>query len=120
MGSPERLAPYSAGVIANGVPCVSGTLAFTEDGIAVGVGDVVARTCHVSSSLKNVSETANGGLEDVVFRHFSPKHLADLATMKGTCEERFPVDPAAAYRIRADLVKPEFLVEISTVARVED
>jgi aminoacrylate peracid reductase len=39
--------------------------------------------------------------------------------MNEVYREYFPANPPARYCIRADLVKPEFLVEIASIAHVE-
>lgn len=117
-GAPAPLAPYSPGAIADGVLYVSGTLAIAADGTTVGVGDIAAQTRHVLASINAVIEAAGGSLDDVVFNHIFLQDLADYASMNVIYKEFFPSDPPARYCIRADLVKPEFLVEISTIAHV--
>ena len=117
-GSPAPLAPYSPGAMADGVLYVSGTLAIAADGTTVGVGDIAAQTQHVLESINAVIEAAGGSLDDVVFNHIFLQDLADYAAMNVIYKEFFPADPPARYCIRADLVKPEFLVEIATIAHV--
>ena len=39
--------------------------------------------------------------------------------MNKVYREYFPADPPARYCIRADLVKPEFLVEIASIAHLK-
>jgi aminoacrylate peracid reductase len=46
------------------------------------------------------------------------KDLADYAKMNAVYKEYFPSEFPARYCIRADLVKPEFLVEIASVAHL--
>ena len=46
------------------------------------------------------------------------KDMADYAAMNAVYREYFPEQPPARYCIRADLVKPEFLVEIAATAHV--
>ena len=48
--------------------------------------------------------------------HICLRDLGDYAAMNAVYAEYFPQDPPARYCIRADLVKPEFLVEIGSVA----
>jgi aminoacrylate peracid reductase len=117
-GSPPPLAPYSPGAKAGNVVYVSGTLALDKDGKLVGAGDVRAQTRFVLESIKSVLEAAGGLLKDVAFNHIFLKDLADYAAMNEVYREYFPATPPARYCIRADLVKPEFLVEISSVAHL--
>jgi aminoacrylate peracid reductase len=117
-GSPPPLAPYSPGAKAGNVVYVSGTLAIGKDGKTVGAGDVKAQTRFVLESVKAVLEAAGGSLRDVAFNHIFLKDLKDYAAMNEVYREYFPKEPPARYCIRADLVKPEFLVEIASVAHL--
>jgi aminoacrylate peracid reductase len=117
-GSPPPLAPYSPGARAGSAVYVSGTLAIDKDGKTVGVGDVKAQTRFVLESIKSVLEAAGGSLKDVAFNHIFLSDLKDYAAMNEVYREYFPKDPPARYCIRVDLVKPEFLVEIASIAHL--
>ncbi len=117
-GSAPPLAPYSPGTRAGNIIYVSGTLAIDAKGVTVGVGDVKAQTRHVLESISRVVEAAGGGIEDVVFNAIFIKNLDDYQEMNEVYREYFPADPPARYCIRADLVKPEFLVEIASTAHL--
>lgn len=118
-GSAPPLAPYSPGIRAGNIIYVSGTLAIDAKGVTVGVGDVKAQTRHVLESIRRVVETAGGGIEDIVFNAIFIKNLDDYQEMNEVYREYFPADPPARYCIRADLVKPDFLVEIASTAHLE-
>ena len=121
-GSPPPLAPYSPGVrVANAAGStiyVSGTLAIDKDGKTVGVGDAKAQTRFILESIRSVVEAAGGSLRDVAFNQIFLKDLKDYAAMNEAYREFFPAQPPARYCIRADLVKPEFRVEIVAVAHL--
>lgn len=117
-GSAPPLAPYSPGTKAGKAVYVSGTLAIDKDGKLVGAGDVRAQTRFVLESVKGVLEAAGGSLKDVTFNHIFLKDLKDYAAMNEVYREYFAENPPARYCIRADLVKPEFLVEVASVAHV--
>jgi aminoacrylate peracid reductase len=117
-GSAPPLAPYSPGTKAGNAVYVSGTLAIDKDGQLVGAGDVKAQTRFVLESVKAVLEAAGGSLKDVTFNHIFLKDLKDYAAMNEVYREYFPENPPARYCIRADLVKPEFLVEVAAVAHL--
>jgi aminoacrylate peracid reductase len=117
-GSPPPLAPYSPGMKAGNVVYVSGTLALDANGNIVGVGDIAAQTRHVLKSIKSVLEAAGGGLSDVAFNTIILKNLSDYAAMNKIYAEYFPANPPARYCIAAELVKPEFLVEIASIAHI--
>jgi aminoacrylate peracid reductase len=117
-GSPPPLAPYSPGARAGNILYVSGTLALDAHGKTVGVGDAKAQTRHVLETIKSVVTAAGGTMADIAFNHIFLKDLADYAAMNEVYREYFPSNPPARYCIRADLVKPEFLVEIASVAHL--
>jgi aminoacrylate peracid reductase len=114
--SPPPLAPYSPGMRAGDWLFVSGTLALGPKGEVVGAGDVAAQTRDVLNSIKAVVEAAGGTMASVVYTQIFPKDLADYGAMNKAYAEFFPARPPARYCIRADLVKPEFLVEIASTA----
>jgi aminoacrylate peracid reductase len=117
-GSPPPLAPYSPGTKAGNVVYVSGTLALDSDGKLVGDGDVKAQTRHVLETIKSVLVAAGGSLKDVTFNHIFLADMKDYAAMNEVYRQYFPKDPPARYCIRADLVKPRFLVEIASTAHL--
>ena len=118
-GSAPPMAPYSPAVKAGNVLYVSGAVAMDKDGKTVGVGDATAQTRHVLDSIKALVEAAGGSMSDIAFNHVFLKSLEDYAAMNGVYREYFPKDPPARYCIRCDLVRPDFLVEIASVAHLK-
>jgi aminoacrylate peracid reductase len=118
-GSAPPLAPYSPGAKAGNAVYVSGTLALDSSGNLVGKGDAKAQTRQILESIKAVLEAAGGSLKDVTFNHIFLADMSFYAAMNEVYREYFPVDPPARYCIRADLVKPEFLVEIASIAHLD-
>lgn len=112
------IAPYSPAVRAGGALYVSGCLAMDAEGRLVGVGDVRLQTQVVLDTIKGIVEAGGGTLADIVFNTIFLKDLADYAAMNEVYKTYFPANPPARYCIRADLVRPEFLVEISSIAHV--
>ena len=117
-GSPPPLAPYSPGAKAGNAVYVSGTIALDSEGKLVGAGDVKAQTRHVLETIKSVLEAAGGSLKDVTFNHIFLADMIGYTDMNEVYREYFPTNPPARYCIRADLVKPEFLVEIASIAHL--
>lgn len=117
-GSPPPMAPYSPGVLADNVLYVSGVLAMDASGKTVGVGDATAQTRAVLESIKSIVEAAGGTMADVTMNSIFLKDLGDYAAMNAVYKEFFPSEFPARYCIRADLVKPEFLVEIASIAHL--
>ncbi len=117
-GSPPPLAPYSPGVVADNVLYISGILAMDGQGKTIGVGDATAQTRAVLETIKSVVEAAGGSMADIAMNSIFLKDLGDYAAMNAVYKEYFPNNFPARYCIRADLVKPEFLVEISSIAHL--
>lgn len=117
-GSPPPLAPYSPGVRAGDTIYVSGVLSLDKDGKTVGVGDAGAQTRQVLEIIRSVIEAGGGTLEDVAFNQIFLSDMAYYRAMNAVYSEYFPTEPPARYCIKAELVRPEFLVEISSTAHV--
>jgi aminoacrylate peracid reductase len=117
-GSAPPLAPYSPGTKAGNAVYVSGTLALDSNGNLVGKGDVKAQTRHVLETIKAVLEAAGGSMRDVTFNQIFLASMNDYAAMNEVYREYYPDKPPARYCIRADLVRPEFLVEIASIAHL--
>ena len=117
-GSAPPLAPYSPGVRTGDTIYVSGILAMDADGNTVGIGDIGSQTRQVIEAVKNVVEAGGGTLADVAFNQIFLADLADYAGMNEVYQEYFGNNPPARYCIKAELVKPEFLVEISSTVHL--
>ncbi len=117
--APPPLAPYSSATKGNGMIFVSGTLAMDAEGNTIGVGDASAQTKAVLELVKSAIETGGGSLETVLFNHIFLKDLADYAAMNEVYREYFPAHRPARYTIQTPLVRPDFLVEIASVAMVK-
>jgi aminoacrylate peracid reductase len=113
--SAPPLAPYSPGNKADNIIYVSGTLALDSNGQVVGKGDVKA---HILETIKAVLEAAGGSMKDVTFNQIFLSDLSGYAAMNEVYREYFNENPPARYCIGALLVRPEFLVEISSIAHL--
>jgi aminoacrylate peracid reductase len=116
--SAPALAPYSPAIKVDGILYMSGMLAMDNTGQIVGEGDVTAQTRQVLEMIASVLLAAGGTMGDIVFNSIFLRDLADYAAMNDVYRRYFPKEPPARYCIRADLVKPEFLVEISSIAHI--
>lgn len=113
--APPALAPYSSGTKAGNMVYVSGMLAIDENGV-VGPNDVSAQTRYILENIKAVIETAGGTMKDIAFNSIFLKNLDHYDEFNGIYAQYFPSEPPARYCIRADLVRDDFLVEISSIA----
>jgi len=115
---PPPIAPYSAGAKAGETLYVSGMLALGQGGLVLYPGDAAAQTRHVLEAIRITVEAAGGTMADVAMNHIFLKDMADYAAFNAVYAEYFPGDKPARYCIRADLVKPDCLVEIASVAHL--
>ncbi len=114
----KPLAPYSPGVVADGVVYVSGTLPLDADANVVHIGDAAAQTHHVLRSIRAVIEAAGGTMADVTNNSIFITDWANYAAINAVYAEYFPGDKPARFCIQCGLVKPGALVEIATIAHL--
>jgi aminoacrylate peracid reductase len=117
-GTGTPIAPFSPGTLADGVVYVSGTLAFDKDNNVAHVGDAEGQTRQVLETIKSVIETAGGTMDDVTMNHIFLTDWANYQTINKVYAEYFPGDKPARYCIQCGLVRPDFLVEIASVAHI--
>ncbi|RBW48802.1 pyrimidine utilization protein C [Marinobacter sp. F3R11] len=117
-GTGKPLAPYVPGSMADDVLYVSGTLPFDKDNNVVHVGDAEAQTRHVLETIKGVVEAANGTMDDVTFNMIMVTDWDNYAAVNKVYAEYFPGEKPARYCIKCELVKPDALVEIASIAHV--
>jgi aminoacrylate peracid reductase len=82
------------------------------------VGDAGAQTRHVLEAIRTTVEAAGGTMADIAFNNIFLKDFADYAAMNAVYAEYFPGAKPARYCIKAELVKPDCLVEIASVAHI--
>ncbi len=116
---PTPIAPYSAAARAGNTVYVSGMLALGEGGVVLHVGDVQAQTRHVLDAIRITLEAAGAGLADIAMNHIFLKDLADYAAFNQVYAEYFPGNKPARYCVKCELVKPECLIEIASVAHLD-
>ena len=117
-GTQAPIAPFSPGTLADGVVYVSGTLAFDKDNNVACVGDAEGQTRIVLETIKSVIETAGGTMDDVTMNHIFLSEWSHYAALNKVYAEFFPGDKPARFCIQCGLVRPDFLVEIASIAHI--
>ncbi len=115
---PKPIAPYSAGAKTGDTVYVSGVLALGEGGMVLHIGDAAAQTRHVLDVIKTTIEAAGGTMADIAMNQIFLTDLNDYAAFNAVYAEYFPGDKPARYCIKCELVKPDCLVEIASVAHL--
>ncbi len=115
-GSAPPLAPYSPGAKAGNILCTSGVLALDAEGKLIGAGDVGTQTRYVLEAIRRILEAGGATLDDIVQNQIFLADMKDYAAMNKVYGEFFPKSPPARFCVQTPLVKPEFLVEIASLA----
>lgn len=118
-GAARPLAPYVPGTKAGNTVYVSGTLALGPDGTTLGPGDIRMQTRCVIEAIRKVLRAAGADLENIAYNQIFLKDRGDYAAMNEVYGEYFGHESPARYCIITELVKPEFLVEIASVAYLD-
>ncbi len=109
-------APYSLGIAAGGFVFVAGQVPVAADHTIVSPGDVEAQTHAVIRNVETVLRAAGCGLSDVVSVN---SYLADEAfhvAYNTAYEAAFAGHRPARTTIVAQLMNPQYLVEMSAIA----
>jgi aminoacrylate peracid reductase len=117
-GASKPIAPYAHATKAGNTVYVSGTLAIGGDGKSMHAGDMKAQTRYVIEQIKAALEAAGASLEDVAYNMIFIKRVSDYAALNEVYAEYFGKKPPARYCIVSELVRDEFLVEISSIAHI--
>jgi aminoacrylate peracid reductase len=117
-GAGTPIGPFVPGTLADGVVYVSGTLPFDNDNNVVHIGDAEAQTVHVLSTIQRVIKEAGGDMSDVTYNMIFLKDWADYAVVNRAYASFFPGEKPARFCIQCGLVKPDALVEISSIAHI--
>ena len=115
-GAAPPLAPYSPGMKIGNTVYVSGTIPNDDQGNVVGKGDITAQTERVLESIKAILEAAGASMEDVVMNHVFITDYANYTSMNEVYGRYFGNTRPARYCIKSELVHPDWLVEIASVA----
>ena len=117
-GASQPIAPYAHATKAGNTVYVSGTLAIDPDGKSLHVGDMEAQTRYVIEQIKGALEAAGASLEDIAYNAIFIKQVSDYGALNEVYSEYFGKKPPARYCIVTELVRDEFLVEISSIAHI--
>ena len=123
LGGGKPLAKYSPGIKAiSGVAVhTAGIVSADENFNTIHPNDIKEQTRQVLETIQGIIEGAGGTLDDVAFNHIFLKDLADWPAMNEVYGAFFTSDtPPARYVVQAGLVKPDWLIEIASVAYVDE
>lgn len=112
--------PFSAGVKSGRVVFVAGQVAVDGNGQTVGVGDIAAQTRQVLKNMGAVLEAGGASFDDVCKVTVFVTELENLAALQAVRPEFFKAPYPASTLVKvAQLINPEWLVEIEAIAVVD-
>jgi reactive intermediate/imine deaminase len=114
MGAP--IAHYSHGVMAGNLIFVAGQVPVDASGQLVGAGDIGAQTRQVIKNVEAVLAAEGASLADVVSTTVYLTNFDRYKDYDRVYAECFGGNRPARATVRADLVRPEWLVEIQAIA----
>lgn len=116
---PRPAAPYSPAILHGKTCYVAGLVSLDAAGAVVGRNDIKAQTRQVLENMASLLKEAGGDLSHVVKTTVYLTSFANYAGMNEVYKSHFPSDPPARATVRADLVNPDFLVEIDAIAVID-
>lgn len=109
--------PFAMGVQIGDTVYVSGHVSQDENGNVVGEGDMTAQTRQVFANIEAVLAESNATMEDVVKITTYITDMSHYAEFNAVRAEVFPnAGMASATVAGVELVLPEYLVEVETIA----
>ena len=115
---PQPIAPYSQGVKACHFIFVSGQLGLMPQSGNMVEGGIKEQTRQALVNIRNILESAQSGLRDIVKTTVFLKDLKDFASLNEVYAEFFNQDPPARSAIQVAGLPKDGLVEIEAIAIV--
>jgi aminoacrylate peracid reductase len=112
------LQPFSAARVCDNVIYLSGLFSLDENGNLFGLDDIGAQTEYIIHQIRSIVAGCGGTLKDVTFNQIFIASLTDYDAMNEVYREYFSEEPPARCCVRAELLRPEYLVQIASVAHL--
>ena len=100
---------------------ISGMTARRADGTIAGIGDIEAQTRQVCENVKSAVEQAGGSLDDICRVDVFVRNMEHFDQIHKVRREYFkPPAPASTMVEVCKMTSPEYLIEMSAIAVIED
>ncbi|NKB49487.1 MAG: RidA family protein [Alphaproteobacteria bacterium] len=122
MGKPSGHFSHATAIEARGkLVFISGMTAHQPDGTVAGIGDVEAQTRQVCENVKAAVEAAGGTMDDICRVDVFVRNMEHFDTIHKVRREYFsPPLPASTMVEVTKMTHPDYLIEISAIAVLED
>ncbi len=117
--APEAIGPYSQAVKFNGVIYTSGQIALTPDGELI-ERDIKKQTKQVLTNLKNVLESTESGLDQVLKVTIYLENMDDFGIVNVIYAEYFGDHKPARSTVAVKTLPKNVLVEMDVIATAYD
>jgi len=107
----KRIGPFVA---------IAGMAALDAQGKVVGVGDIEAQTRYTLRMIDAALRAAGASMDDVIKFTVFLTDYANYDGMNAAFRAFFPTDPPARATVKSELILPDFLIEIETLAVVRE
>ena len=113
----QPIGPYSLGVRSGNLVFVSGTVGWRQDGSVP--ADIGGQCRQMYENVRHVLKAAGSGLEHIVSTTTYLVNASDYRILNEVRTQYFAKDPpASAVVVVKELVRPDLLVEVETVAEI--
>ena len=100
---------------------ISGMTARRADGTIAGIGNIEAQTRQVCENVKSAVEQAGGSLDDICRVDVFVRNIEHFDQIHKVRREYFnPPAPASTMVEVSKMTSPEYLIEMSAIAVIED
>ena len=117
--APEAIGPYSQAIKFNGVIYTSGQIALTPDGELI-ERDIKKQTRQVLTNLKNVLESTESGLDQVLKVTIYLENMEDFGIVNVIYAEYFGDHKPARSTVAVKTLPKNVLVEMDVIATAYD
>ena len=113
--SPKPVGPYSQAIQVGNLIFVSGQVAFDPESSKIVSGGIEEQTAQTLENIRNILESVNLSLDDVVRVTVFLKDIADFKAMNTIYNKYFSKDPPTRTTVQANLI-PGALIMIDAIA----
>lgn len=114
--APKPIGPYSQAIVSGNFIFVSGQIAIDPETSKIVKGDVEAQTTRILENIKNILDSVNLGLKDVVKTTIFLRDINDFQAFNRVYNKYFENNPPARTTVQANLMDG-FLIEIDAIAK---
>ena len=114
--APKPVGPYSQAIVSGDFVFVSGQIPINPETSKVVEGGIEVQTAQVLENIKNILESVNLSLTDIIKTSVFLNNLSDFQAFNRVYSKYFEKDPPARTTVQANLMVG-VLIEIDAIAK---